>query len=135
MTFPIQLTLRGTQSSPALEQDVRNRLAKLSRFRRDVLGCRVIFEVSSPQAGGHQCDVMLLLNLPGDCIVLRHHCSNAKEGDAYHCAHQVLAAAERALAKSADSRRHKQRRANRGSGVFPSAAAFAVESALQPTGR
>ncbi len=120
MTFPIQVTLRGTQSSPALEEHVRTRAAKLESFCQDITSCRVIFEVSSPMANGHQCDVMLLLNLPGDCIVVRHRCSNASEGDAYQCSATVFGMAERALQRSAAARRARRRRARKVSGAFES---------------
>lgn len=105
MTLPVQMTIRGAQHSSALEEAVQRRAQKLETFSQAITGCRVTFEISDTGGGsGHSCDVLLMVALPGDCLVVRHRCRNQNEGDAYHCVNQIFSLAERAV------RKHERRR-------------------------
>ena len=44
MQAPLQITFRGMQPSPALEQKIREWAAKLERFHDRITGCRVVVE-------------------------------------------------------------------------------------------
>ena len=119
MTFPLQMTLRGARQSPALEEVVRKRAAKLETHCRDIQRMRVIFEVRDrEQPGRATCDAMVLLGVPGDCIVVREHCGDCLELDARACVNRIFRQVERAL------RKHERVRRTR----------FASASGLLPVG-
>lgn len=44
MQLPLQVTFRNLQASEAMEQDIRERAAKLEQFCSQIMGCRVVVE-------------------------------------------------------------------------------------------
>ncbi len=71
MIKPVQVTFRNMQSSDALEDEIRSRVAWLERFSSDLVGCRVVLEVPHRhQRRGRPVSVRVELSLPGgDAIV------------------------------------------------------------------
>jgi ribosomal subunit interface protein len=54
MQVPLQVTFRNTESSEALEADIRKRVDKMSRHHPDIISCRVVVEapLQHHQKGG-----------------------------------------------------------------------------------
>lgn len=52
MQIPLEITLRDIPNSPAVEQRLREKAAKLERFESRIMSCRITVE--SPQHRKHQ---------------------------------------------------------------------------------
>ena len=102
-TYPIQMTLRGSPHSPALEAATRKRAERLSTFCSRITSCRVICDVRA-RPGRRNCDVMIRVHVPGDAIVVHHRCRDEDAEGPYPCLNQAFAQAERALKKYSASR-------------------------------
>jgi ribosomal subunit interface protein len=74
MTFPIQITFRSVDSSPAVEDYVRRRAAKLETFSNRITRCHVTIEALS---GRHDHNepyrVRVELKVPGAELVVGDH--------------------------------------------------------------
>ena len=65
MTRPVQITFRNMRASASLEDEVRARVAWLERFYPDLVGCRVLLEVSHRHhEHGQHVRVRIELSLP-----------------------------------------------------------------------
>jgi ribosomal subunit interface protein len=76
MQLPVQVTYRGLQSSAALEEAVRDRVAKLEQFHARIVSCRVVLEQPArSQQQGKQFVVHVDLKVPGREIAVNrdHH--------------------------------------------------------------
>ena len=75
MQQPIQVTFRGMAPSPALEEAIRERAAKLERFHPRVLSCRaVVEEAARHKQQGKQFVVRLDIKLAGaEVAINRDH--------------------------------------------------------------
>ncbi len=70
MQIPLQITFRGMQPSPALEERIRERAAKLERFHHRITGCRVVVEAPHRHHGkGRLFAVHVDLTVPGHEIL------------------------------------------------------------------
>jgi ribosome-associated translation inhibitor RaiA len=73
MTHAAQVSFRNIPVSPALEQEIRARVAWLETFYSGIVGCRVVIEVPHRhRARGRPVRVRVELSLPGDDIVVSH---------------------------------------------------------------
>ncbi|MEN9776019.1 MAG: hypothetical protein RL322_3089 [Pseudomonadota bacterium] len=73
MRTSLQINFRGMDVSPALEQLIREKTAKLEQFHPNVTGCRVV--VDKPhhhKAQGEHFIVTIDLSVPGASIVANH---------------------------------------------------------------
>jgi ribosome-associated translation inhibitor RaiA len=64
MSFPVQITYRGVDSSAALDRLIRREAAKLGKFFGGIVSCRVLVE----REGHHQTgsfEVRLNIGVPG----------------------------------------------------------------------
>ncbi|HUK33130.1 MAG TPA: HPF/RaiA family ribosome-associated protein, partial [Vicinamibacterales bacterium] len=67
------ITFRGIGRSDALEADVRARIAKLERFYKPLMGCRVLVEFAQRHhERGNHFHVRIDLTIPGGEIVVAH---------------------------------------------------------------
>jgi cold shock CspA family protein len=66
MTFPIQISYRNVEASPAVEEWVRKEAEKLETFHRGILRCRVVLEVAHRHLRrGNRFQARVLLSVPG----------------------------------------------------------------------
>ena len=73
MRTSLQINFRGMEVSPALEQLIREKTAKLEQFHPNVTGCRVV--VDKPhhhKAQGEHFIVSIDVSVPGANIVANH---------------------------------------------------------------
>ena len=65
------VTFHGLEPSPALDADVRRRIAKLERYYRAITGCRVrISFVQRHHQTGNRFRVRIALTVPGEELVV-----------------------------------------------------------------
>jgi len=75
MTTPV-ITFHNLDHSDALEADIRERIDKLSRYYRPIMGCRVLVEFAQRHhERGNRYHVRIDLTVPGDEIVVAHDAS------------------------------------------------------------
>ena len=94
MQIPLQITLRNIPRSAAVEAAIRKRAAKLDRFHRKIVSCRVVVEIPSRHKHqGKEFVVHLDIKLPGTEIVVSrdHHVDlYTALNDAFHAAQRRL---------------------------------------------
>ena len=94
MQIPLQITLRNIAKSAAVEAAIRRRAAKLDRFHRKIVRCRVVVEIPSRhKQQGKEFVVRLDIKLPGSEIVITHD----HHVDLYAALHEAFHAAQRRL--------------------------------------
>lgn len=94
MQIPLQITLRNIAKSAAVEAAIRRRAAKLDRFHRKIVRCRVVVEIPSRhKQQGKEFVVRLDIKLPGSEIVITHD----HHVDLYAALHDAFHAAQRRL--------------------------------------
>lgn len=72
-TRPVQISFRKMRAAPALEQEIRSRVAWLDSFHPAVVGCRVVLEVPHRhRRHGRRLHVRIELSLPGGDVVVDH---------------------------------------------------------------
>ncbi|WP_428262408.1 HPF/RaiA family ribosome-associated protein [Haliangium sp.] len=70
MTFPIQVTFRGMQTSEALEAEVRSKAQDLEKYFDRILNCRTTVEAPSKHhRHGQHFHVTVELSVPGHELV------------------------------------------------------------------
>jgi cold shock CspA family protein/ribosome-associated translation inhibitor RaiA len=73
MQIPIQITFRNMDSSPAVEERVREEAEKLSEFYNGIMGCRVMVEIPHQhRQQGKRFHIRIDLIVPGGEIVVNH---------------------------------------------------------------
>lgn len=66
MQLPVQIQFRDTEPSPALEANVRDRIAKLEQFAQNLMSCRVVIELEQKhQHQGRPFAVNIDVTMPG----------------------------------------------------------------------
>lgn len=94
MKIPLQITLRNIAKSEAVEAAIRKRAAKLARYHRRIVSCRVVVEIPSRhKQQGKEFVVRLDVKVPGSEIVVNHDHSE----DLYAALHEAFHAAQRRL--------------------------------------
>lgn len=100
--IPVQVTFHGLPHSDALEADIRERAARLERFHRGIVGCRVSVELPHRHrlAGRHFHIRIELTVSGGDPVVVSH------EPSMHGRSKDVEAAAHRKESNVDEVRRH-----------------------------
>ena len=94
MQIPLQITLRHIAKSEAVEAAIRRKAAKLDRFHRRIVSCRVVVEIPSRhKQQGKEFVVRLDIKVPGNEIVITHD----HHEDLYTALHEAFHAAQRRL--------------------------------------
>jgi ribosomal subunit interface protein len=102
MQLPVQITYRGMPSSAAIEDAVRDRVAKLEQFHSRIMSCRVVIEQPGKhKRQGKEFVVHVDLKVPGGEIAVNrdHH------EDVYVALRDAFDAARRKLEDYARERR------------------------------
>lgn len=103
MQIPLQVTVRGMEHSPAVDDRVREHVAGLERFHPRVTACRVVVtEAHKHQQQGRQFEVRLDVRVPGhaEIVVNRQH-----DEDVYVAMRDAFQAAGRQLEEVARVKR------------------------------
>ena len=109
MQIPLQISFRNMDPSPAVEERIRKKAAKLERFHDRIIGCSVVVE--APHRHHHKgklYSVRVDISVPGKDVVV----DRAKPGD--H-AHEDVYVAIRDAFNAATRRLEDQARKMRGS--------------------
>jgi len=112
MQIPLQITLRNVAKSEAVESVIRRKAAKLDRYHRRIVSCRVVVEIPSRHRHqGKEFVVRLDIKVPGSEIVITHD----HHEDLYAALHEAFHAAQRRLEGHAPpiARRYANNRAKR----------------------
>lgn len=94
MQTPLQITVRGTDPSDALEMHIRDKVGKLEEFFDHIISCRVVVELPHKhQQQGRHFNVRIDISVPGSEIVVnRDHAE-----DVYVALRDCFDAAKRKL--------------------------------------
>ncbi len=108
MRTPLQITFRGLQHSDAVEERIREKVAKLEQVHDSITACRVVVEAPHRHnQQGRLYDVRLDISLPGKEIVVKLENDDKHEHeDIYVTLRDAFEAARRQI------KEHKQRRRN-----------------------
>lgn len=73
MQLPIQISFRNMESSPAVEERIREEAEKLLEFYENIIGCRVMAELPHRHhTRGKRFHIRIDLTVPGGEIVVNH---------------------------------------------------------------
>jgi len=104
--MPMQVTFRGIAHSDALEADIREQGAKLERFARTIVGCRVLIDAPHRRHhDGPHFHVRVEVTIPGVPPIVVVH-DTAPPTDAYLTVHQAFEAVRRQLQDATREQRH-----------------------------
>ncbi len=95
-TAPIEITFKNMEASPSVEARIREHVLKLRRVAGRLVRCHVTVE--SPHRHQHQGQiytVRILLNMPGDDIVVSHVSDDPAHRDVYVAIRDAFRAARR----------------------------------------
>src|SRR3989304_5585026 len=114
MQMPLQITIRDVDHSEALETRIRDKVAKLEEFSKNIISCRVVVEVPHKHHHqGKQFNVRIDIGVPGSEIVVnRDHAE-----DVYVALRDAFDAAKRKIEDYArkirgDIKTHEPKRTN-----------------------
>ena len=80
MDIPVEIVFHNMPSTPAVETEIRNRIAKLDRLYEHLTGCRVSVEqLHRRHHTGNLYDVHIDLRVPGDELVVSREPHRARE--------------------------------------------------------
>jgi ribosomal subunit interface protein len=103
MTKPLQVVFRGLERSDAVEEHVREKVAKLTRLHPQIMSCRVTIELPHKHhTQGKLFDVRIDLSVPGRELVVNREQGNE---DMYMALRDAFDAAKRQLAAAAPEQR------------------------------
>lgn len=76
MQVPVQISFHGLEHSDAVEERVREKVAKLEQFCKDLVSCRVVIEqhhknTSNQHHKGEPYHISISLSVPGDELVVK----------------------------------------------------------------
>jgi ribosomal subunit interface protein len=106
MQNPLQITVRDMAHSPALDENIREKVAKLDQVFSPIISCHVLAE--SPHKHhqhGRQFNVRVDLTLPGKTIVVNHD----HDEDVYVAVRDAFNAVRRQLEQHTRMQRGKER--------------------------
>ncbi|HSG77520.1 MAG TPA: ribosome-associated translation inhibitor RaiA [Burkholderiales bacterium] len=110
MQLPVQITYHGMESSAALDNAVREKVAKLEQYHPRITSCRVVIEQPAQRKRkGRQFVVRVDLTAPGNEIALNHDHAE----DVYVALRDAFDAARRRLEVRARTRRAELKRHER----------------------
>jgi ribosomal subunit interface protein len=106
MEKPLEITFRGLDPSEAIENNIRDRAAKLERFFSDIMSMQVVVEAPHKhQHKGKHYRVLVDIMVPDKEIVAnRSPDDNAAHEDAYVAIRDAFEAAQRQLEAYRDRR-------------------------------
>lgn len=94
MQSPLQITTRDIPHSEALENHIRQKVAKLETFYPHIMGCRVVVDVPHKhKQQGRQFNIRLDITVPGNELVVNRE----SDGDVYVALRDAFDAARRQL--------------------------------------
>ncbi len=135
MQIPVQISFRNTDPSPALEERVRNRAAKLERHFDRIMSCRVMVETHHRHHHkGHLYHVRVDVTVPGtELVVNREPAEHHAHEDAYVAVRDAFDAMERRLEEHAQKirrqvKRHPQPPEGRIREIIPAAGHGTIET-------
>lgn len=107
MQIPLQISFRNMDPSPAVEERIRRKAAKLERFHDRIVGCTVVVEAPHRhQHKGKLYSVRLDISIPGkDVVVDRAKPIDQAHEDIYVAIRDAFSAAARRLEDHARRRR------------------------------
>lgn len=106
MQIPLQITVRDMAHSPALDEHIRGKAAKLEQYFSPIISCHVLAEAPHKhQHQGRHYTVRLDIGLPGKTILVNHD----HDQDIYVAVREAFAAARRQLEDYAQIRRGELR--------------------------
>ena len=80
MDIPVEIVFHNMPSSPALEADIRGRVAKLERLYKHLIGCRVSVEhLHRRHQTGNVYEVHIEMRVPGEDVVVSREPHHARE--------------------------------------------------------
>ena len=99
MDFPLDISFRNMDPSPAVETRIREKVAKLSRLYNRIIGCSVVVEAPHRhQHKGKLYRVHIDIGVPGkDLVVDRAKPLDQAHEDVYLAVRDAFKAAERQL--------------------------------------
>lgn len=99
MQIPMQVTFRGMDPSPAVEERVREEIAKLEQYSDRITGCHVVVEKSQHRHHqGNLFHVRVDLTLPGtEVVVKRDPAEHQAHEDVYVSVRDAFDAARRQI--------------------------------------
>jgi ribosomal subunit interface protein len=99
MDFPLDISFRNMDPSPAVETRIREKVAKLSRLSNRIIGCSVVVEAPHRhQHKGKLYHVHIDISVPGkDLVVDRAKPLDQAHEDVYLAVRDAFKAAERQL--------------------------------------
>ncbi|MEE8594138.1 MAG: HPF/RaiA family ribosome-associated protein [Candidatus Bipolaricaulota bacterium] len=107
MQIPLEISFEGFDRSDALEQNIRDRAAKIERFYQHIVGCHVVVE--APHRHHHKGNlysVRIEITVPdGELIVNRNPQEHHSHEDVYVAIRDAFKAARRQLEDYARIRR------------------------------
>jgi ribosomal subunit interface protein len=125
MQMPVQITFRGIERSPAIEDHVRQRAAKLGTFFDRIIGCHTTVEAPHQhQHRGRYYRVLVDLTIPGaELVVGRTPNEGSGHEDVYAAIDDTFDDARRVLQdhvrkQRGDAKWHEGQRAGRVSKLF-----------------
>jgi ribosomal subunit interface protein len=108
MEVPLQITLRGIESSPRLEELIREKASKLEHVCDRITSCRVAVETAAwRKQSGNPFAVRIDIKVPGHEIVVNRE----QDEDAYIAVRDAFDAARRQLEDYAHLQRSSRQRA------------------------
>jgi ribosomal subunit interface protein len=94
MQTPLQITTRDIPHSEALDDHIRQKVAKLETLYPSIMGCRVVVEVPHKhKQQGRQFNVRLDITVPGGELVVNREA----DGDVYVALRDAFDAAKRQI--------------------------------------
>jgi ribosomal subunit interface protein len=99
MKLPVEITFRNMSASAALEENVREKVAKLEQFCDRIINCRVVVEgAHRHHYKGHLFHVRIELSVPGqELVVSRDPSENQSHADVYVAVRDAFDAVRRQL--------------------------------------
>jgi len=123
-TRSVQISVRNMDHSPALENEIRSRVAWLDSFCPGIAGCRVVLAVPHRhRRRGRPVHLRIELSLPGETVIVNHEpaagaaaqaASHRRDGsedrhkDAYVAISEAFDVARRRLGDVARRQRRRQ---------------------------
>ena len=113
METPVQISFHNMDTSPALEAEIRERVAKLEQFYDRITSCRVVFDAPHQHKHhGKRYQLRIDLALPdgAEIVVDRAHDKNGAQEDPHVAIRDSFQGAERQLKAFAAQHRRDARR-------------------------